>query len=85
MIRDLVTPTELDLLIYLGEPRTVDEIAKFLYVARESVFIRLTRMCKKGLIYNPNPRSKIYTQYQLGKKGVELLGNLRDQLERLKL
>lgn len=83
MIRDAVSSTELDVLLFLAEqPRTVEELSKFMTVEYNSVLVRLCRMKKKNLVTNAAPGSHVYN---IGAKGEQVLAQLAEKLERLRL
>ena len=82
MIRDKVTPTELDLLIYLAEPRTIEDVMHFMGVERQSVYVSICRMRKKNLITNEG--TKKIPLYKASKSGESILFNLLDMLSELK-
>ena len=86
MIRDAVSSTELDVLLFLAErPRTVEELSKFMTVEYNSVLVRLCRMKKKNLVTNAAPGSHVSSIYNIGTKGEQVLTQLAHKLERLKI
>lgn len=86
MIRDTVSSTELDVLLYIAEtPRTVDDLARFMIIERDSVLVRLCRMKKKDLVTNALPGSHNNLVYGIAKKGERLLVELAKKLDRLKV
>lgn len=85
MIRDTVSATELDVLLYIAEtPRTVDEIAAYMTTERESAWVRLCRMKKKDLVINQRPGNHDGI-YNITEKGESLLVELAQKLKSFRL
>ena len=85
MIRDAVSSTELDVLLFIAErPRTVEELSKFMTVEYNSVLVRLCRMKKKNLVTNAAPGSHVNSIYNIGAKGKQILAQLAEKLKAAK-
>ena len=79
MICNQITIAELELLCFLSKTRTLNDLETYLQMNRNTVYIKLTRMNKKGLIDIDNPRSPSVV-YKTSNKGETLL----DQLDNLR-